>query len=161
MIIRLIGAVDEDMYKRVSKKLEYAEDVQQAIAITIELFSTGGDAHSALAIAARIRKSPLEVRITALGQVASAAVLILASGKVRRMTKEAWVMVHEDAGNHKGDIVALEREARQSRRMEDQWAALLEELTGTPAAKWTELHKVTTYLSAEECLALGLVDKII
>lgn len=129
--------------------------------IEIELTSDGGSAHSALAYCGRMRLSNCKLTVTLYGIAASAAVLILAAADHRRMTREAWVMVHEDSGKLKGAVVDLEREAAHLRRLETQWALLLKEHTGTAAAIWTKLHKQTTYLDASDCLKLGLIDEII
>jgi ATP-dependent Clp protease protease subunit len=158
--IKIIGAIDEDAYTEFCNKLDDLETGGVKV-ITVELNSGGGTAYDALAIAGRMRTSKCKFTVTGYGLIASAAVLILAAGDVRVMTKEAWVMVHEDSGRIKGNIVTMELEALHFRRLENQWAGLLAERTLTKAEVWTKLHKETTYLSAEECLALGLVDKVI
>lgn len=129
--------------------------------IFMVLSSEGGDAYVALAFAARMRVSACPLHLTAYGEVSSAAVLVLAAATTRRLARESWVMVHEDSGEIEGTVVEMEREAKQHRRMEDQWAMLLEERTGTSASIWTDLHKATTYLTPAECLELGLIHEVI
>lgn len=148
-----------ESFKKFSKKI--ANRHEKVDSITIELSSPGGDSYAALAYASLIREMHLDVCIQAYGLVASAAVLVLASGNTRFMSREAWVMVHENSGTLEGNVLELEREAGQLRRLELQWANILEELTGTKASIWTAMHKETTYLNAEQCLALGLIDRII
>lgn len=159
-IIRVIGDIDEDSFKEFSEELSQLEGESNK-PITLELCSGGGDAYAALAFHGRMIESACSMTVIVYGQASSAAVLILASGDARFMEAAAWVMVHEDSGKQVGTVVELEREAAHSRRMEVQWAHLLEVHTGTPASKWSELHKATTYLTAQECLKLGLIDKII
>lgn len=158
--IRIIGAIDETAFKDFCEKLSDMEKDQKR-PILIELSSGGGSAYDALAFAGRIRAAPGPVIITAYGLVASAAVIILAAGKHRKMTRESWVMVHEDSGKLKGTVVDLERESTHMRRLEDQWCALLEEFTGFPAQSWSDMHKKTTYLSAQQCKDYGLVEEIV
>lgn len=159
--IYVVGDISWEAYERFSKKLTELELLNKYGPIFLELASDGGDAHAALAFSARIRLSSCEILITALGNVASAAVLILASGDHRRISEESWVMVHEDSAELAGSVVELERESTQLRRMEEQWAKLLKENTGTKKSEWEEMHKKTTYLTAQECLELGLVDEVI
>lgn len=141
--------------------------------IEIVLSSEGGAAYDALAISARIRSSQCAISVAAYGLVASAAVIVLASGDPgsRTMAKEAWVMVHEDDGSltpgsdsqvsdMRRVVGRMDAYTAHLERMEDQWAALLANLTKTPASKWRELHKKTTYLTAKECLKLGLIDRM-
>lgn len=161
-VIQIIGTIDEEAYKEFSLTLAEIEAVaKKGTIITIEINSGGGGTYDALAFAAKIRRCSIPIHVVAYGLVASAAVLILAAGHKRYMTKEAWAMVHEDSAKLKGNVVDLEREAGHLRRMEDQWADLLAEVTATDAEFWKQLHKKTTYLSASECLNLGLVDEVI
>jgi len=159
-IIRVIGEINDESFAIFSEQLEELESKGKTV--TIELCSHGGDAHAALAFSARMRRSSASITVIAYGYVASAAVLILATGKVRMMTKEAWVMVHEDSGTLEFDsTTGAKREVDQFIRMEEQWNELLALYTDTPAIEWSIMHKDTTHLSADACLRLGLVDKVI
>lgn len=159
-IIRVIGTIDEEAYKIFSEQLSEFED-KPTLAVRMELSSAGGSAYDAIAFYERIRLSPCDVHITAIGYVASAAVLVLAAGDVRQMTENSWVMVHEDSGKLTGNTVELEREAKHMRRLETQWTNLLQSRTKKSSSSWGAMHKNTTYLNAHECKALGLVDEVI
>jgi len=158
--VQIIGEINEEAYKEFSNKL-YELEYDGSGTIVIELLSNGGEAVTALAFASRIRVSPCKIVVIGYGEVCSAAVLILAYGDERLMTAESWVMVHEDSMKLNGEVRELQREAGHLRRMEDQWASLLEQRTGTKASTWTKLHGDTTYLSATECLNLGLIDGVL
>lgn len=157
----IIGAVDWENYGVFSEALDALEQESKK-PVEIELASDGGDAHAALAFSDRINNSPCDILITGTGSVASAAVLILASGDYRQLTRTAWVMVHEEVGELDfSSVVAAERETKQLRALETQWNKLLASVTLATAADWERLHKETTHLSSQDCLALGLVDRII
>ncbi|CAM6004759.1 unnamed protein product [Sphagnum balticum] len=158
--INLIGDTDEHMYSNFIETLGEIEE-SGAEEVYVELNSTGGDVYVAIAIASRMRLSKLRFNIGAFGIVGSSAVIILASGTYRSMAKEAWALVHEDGCEYEGRVSKLEKYAKHQRRMEDQWNALLAERTKTDAKTWGDLHKASTYLDAQECLALGLVDEVI
>jgi len=158
--INLIGDIDDQMYSSFIETLGEIES-SGAEEVYVELNSTGGDVYIALAIASRMRLSKLQFNIGAFGIVGSAAVIILASGTYRSMAKEAWVLVHEDGCEYEGRVSKLEKYAKHQRRMEDQWNTLLAERTKTDANTWSHLHKTSTNLDAQECLALGLVDEVI
>lgn len=159
-LIRVIGSIDENSFKEFSEEL-YILELENNKPVILELSSCGGVAYDALAFSGRMRNSPCDIIVKAYGLVASAAVLILASGDSRLMAKEAWVMVHEDSDKLKGNVVDLEREAAHLRRMEEQWAALLTNCSDKTVDYWRDVHKNTTYLTAYECLADGLVDELI
>ncbi len=133
--------------------------------INILLMSDGGSAMSALAFYDRIKSSPNETKITATGLVASAAVIILAAGTVRRMTPNAWVMVHDDTPSpddtKRKRVSELKRTVRLSNRFENQWNALMAVNSKTAVSDWKKLHDEETYLDAKECLTLGLIHGIV
>lgn len=160
--INIIGEIDDTSYAEFVEQLDDLESIIDDD-ITIELNSCGGDAISALAFYDRIRLSKNNITIYVLGAAQSAAVVILAAGDKRIMSKNAWVMVHEDTIVLPEDarVSDVEKNAQVSRRLEDQWNKILEQETGTSAETWEQLHAEETYLDANECLKLGLVDKII
>ncbi len=157
--IQVIGQITTEAYGAFSEAMLTPEAKKQPV--LIELNSPGGDAIAALAFAARIRRSPSQVTIVVYGEACSAAVIILAYGHRRLMTKEAWVMVHEDSGKVKGSVVELEVQVTQARRLEYQWIDLLETITGTSSETWEKLHKATTYLDSKQCKELGLIDEVV
>lgn len=158
----IIGPIDWETYAAFSEALDTLEQESSRKDVEIELASDGGDAHAALAFSARISKSPCNINITGTGFVASAAVLILASGTNRKIANTTWVMVHEEVGQVDfANVVELEREAKQCRSLENQWNNLLACMTLASAEYWGKLHKETTHLTAKDCLDLGLVDEVI
>lgn len=165
--IEIQGPINMDSYSSFTYELNKLEDLvsisNNKIYAHIEITSEGGASLDALAFASRIRRSPVELSIIAVGLVASAAVIILAAGKKgkRRMCKDAWLMVHEDSTKLKGSVTDLEKQSALHRRLEIHWCALLEEFTGTDRAVWAELHKAETYLSSAQCLSLGIIDEVV
>ncbi len=160
-MIRLIGDIDEIMLAQLYEELHDKYDSKSRINIT--LYSNGGSAKVALAMHDLIKRYP-NLTITGTGAIDSAAVLVLAAGAKRKMTKSSWVVVHEDliTSEVKNKRVnAAQNIVSQFARLEDQWNQLLEEATGTSSAVWQELHREEALLSAEECLDLNLVQEII
>lgn len=157
----IIGDIDEEAYLNFTTQLADLEVNDNKPPVTIELSSGGGSAFDALAFYSRIRNSPCDIIIEAYGLVASAAVLILASGDKRIMTAESWVMVHEDSVRFKGDITNLEKEAKNRRMFEDQWSHLLSQRTHLSKEQWDVFHKEgDLYLSPDECYKYGLIDGV-
>ncbi len=160
-VIILAEEISDEHSAKFSERLYELERDKKSTTVFIELCSPGGDAYSALAYASRLRNSRLNIVVYASGLVASAAVLVLAYGDYRLMTKEAWVMVHEDSGKLKGDVKKLEKDVEHMRRMERQWCELLRNKTRISSIEWGKLHKQETYLTADDCLLYGLVDEIV
>lgn len=147
----LIGEINEDLYKT------FSEGFKPNGQHVIELCSTGGDMGLAFALASKVQQSTIYV----YGQCMSAATLILAAAKHRVMHENACVMVHEAKDDVEGTVHDLRVRALQLQKDEDKWNRLMEAYTGTPALKWEQLSKATTYLTAQQCLELGLIDEII
>lgn len=161
--INIIGDIDEVSYNDFAESMDELEGILEGEDIHIEIASHGGDALMALAYYDRIRRSKSTVTITATGMVASAAVLILAAGDKRYMTRNAWVMVHEDTVPLEEEmrVSQVEKNAKISRRLETQWNKIMASRTKLPVSTWERLHEEETYLDAQECLNSGLIDKII
>lgn len=160
--IYVVGDITPELYEAFARELDAKEhNKAEGSIVEVELSSEGGDAYVSLAFADRIRRSPCEVRITGTGFVASAAVLILASGDFRRMTKESWLMVHEESDELSGEVHEIERAAKHYRSMEDQADRLLAENSRLTKEEWKQYHKDTTYLTADECLRIGLIEEIV
>jgi ATP-dependent Clp protease, protease subunit len=160
--IIIAGEINEETYEAFSSQLHELEKESKTASVTLELSSEGGDAYYALAFSGRMRNSPCDIIVNAYGLVASAAVLILASGDIRYLAKEAWVMVHEDSMEElSGNVTEIEKTGKHLRRLEDQWAELLASMTLATKERWTELHKEESYLTAHDALELGIADKLI
>lgn len=157
--IYITDSIDEKMFNKVCEELDVLESGKGAIELILS--SGGGNAYDALAIAGRLRRSHCAINVVGYGLIASAAVIILAYGNHRKLTKETWVMVHEDSGKEAGTIAAMEKSIAHSRRMETQWCQLIAEHTKADFDTWTLLHRDETYLSAKQCMELGLIEEIV
>lgn len=160
--IYVTGDIDEDLFRILSSEMDYIEAEQKHSHIEIIINSSGGTALDAIAMYERIKRSPMITNTTVFGACYSAAVLVLAAGQTRRITKESWVMVHEDSEKlgHTSTSRA-EKVARTNRNFEDQWCRLLAENSILSAKEWARLHKEETYLPAFDCLNYGLVTEVI
>lgn len=159
--IKLIGSVDDVM---VSTLVEGVDAYAEGETVSIFLNSEGGSASDAIAMVDYMRTSGRKYSITAFGLCQSAAVIILACGDYRRIAKGTEVMVHEEyveEAGLTGTLSELEKKVAAMREEEDRWNDLLASKTKVSARYWAGLAKETTYLTAEECLELGLVDEVI
>lgn len=161
--IYIVGDIDHESYKKFSREMTQLEREGQRIHIV--LMSDGGIGMVGLAFYDRIKMSPCKVSITAVGLVASAAVVILSAGAHRSMTPNSWAMVHDDSftrtelqGKRVGGV---ERLVKQARAIEDHWNGLLARNTKTNTLNWDTMHRQETYLTPTDCLGLGLIDEIL
>lgn len=161
-LIHIIGDITEESFKDFCLELADLES-DSSEPININMLSRGGDPAVALGFYERIRQSPCTITITAYGIIASAAVLVLAAAAKRKMTRSSWVLVHTDISfvTKHDRVPQAEKALKENLMMEAQWNRLLEYTTATIDLTWDKLHKEETYLDANKCLELGLVDEVI
>jgi ATP-dependent Clp protease protease subunit len=155
----IIGEINEEAFAKFTKQLTYLETLSSK-PVEIELYSGGGYSDVAMAFRGRMKASPCELHVHSYGYVASAAGLILLSGNVRTMDKDAWFMVHEDKQAMKGRTTAIEDQVKHARRVENHWNRIYAEETYLTAEQWNEKNKAETYMSAQECLEAGVIEKV-
>lgn len=158
--IVISGEIGAGLFKFVSMALTELEAVSKR-KITIEIHSGGGDVYEALAVIGRMKNCPCKIWTVGYGYIMSAATGILAAGDVRMLSKYAQVMVHQSQTRVSGSISEMSEELSQYHKEEVSWCKMLEDMTNTPVNEWLPLHTKTTYLKPEECLQLGLIDRII
>lgn len=157
--IIIAGEITVETYREVAEAVyrqkEYGMDVE------IQLNSEGGDTYSARAIASTLRSCGLTTKVEVHGHCFSAATIILASAEHRVMAHSAWWMLHGAVDKFKGQLYDVDREIKQLKAEERQWLRLMEDYCSVPAALFAELSADSKYLSAEDCLKLGIINKII
>lgn len=130
--------------------------------ITIKINSPGGSVYDALAIVGRLKSSKCMVITQGFGEIMSAAVLILAAGDKRQISKYAWIMVHESSYQADGRHSTFKDVVSQAEREQNQWAIAMEEFTGNGRSVWHDLiHRKETYLNAEQGIAYSIVDEVL
>lgn len=159
--VQLIGPVDSKMFRKFDAALTMLEDGSRK-AITVRLNSEGGYPSEALAIVGRMKASTCQIIVEGYGQVSSAATIILAAGKKRRMSEFCQFMTHQSSYGAEGKHKDL-REVVERAEVEEQiWADCMAKFSNETATYWLDLHNTgkDNYLSASECLQLGVVDEI-
>ncbi len=129
--------------------------------INLVVNSTGGNTFEMFGIIDFIKSLKVKVNVIVRGQAMSAAAMILTCGTGTRMcSKYSTIMLHEGSAFNIGKSSDIQASAKQYKRMENNCLVLLEEHTKKDAAWWKENTRTDLYLSAEEALELGIIDKI-
>lgn len=151
------GDINDECFKDFVK--DFAKQDKAPISVIIN--SQGGNEHVGRAIAGFIRSSGRDVHTYGFGDIHSTAVIIFASGNVRKLSKAATMLVHESSDKAKGKSTEIKKFAKEMERGEEFWCNLLQEYTGTDAKVWMRLHGAETYLQPEEALKLNLATELI
>ena len=99
----------------------------------------------------------------AMGMAASMGSIILSSGaKGKRMAlPSARIMIHQPLGGAQGQATDIELEAKEILRMKEMLTGILAENSGQDIEKVKKDCERDYYMSAEEAVKYGLIDKVI
>ena len=129
--------------------------------ITVRINSPGGSVYDALAMIGRHNSSSWRIVTEAYGHVMSAATLLLAAGRKRRMSKYCVFMAHQMSYYIGGSHAETKEEVDQVEKQERQWCNWMAELSHKDAEFWYDkTYKKNFYLTPQECLDFGVIDEI-
>jgi len=141
----------------------YLESEDSEKDIIMYLNSPGGVVTAGLAIFDAIKYVRCDVQTVCVGQCASMGALLLAAGTKgkRQILPNSRVMIHQPSGGAGGTSRDIEIQAREILKLRAQLNGILAEATGKTLAEIEKDTDRDRYLSAEEALAYGLVDKVV
>ena len=138
-----------------------AEDPEKDIPFYIN--SPGGSVTDGFAIYDTMHYVKCDVATYCIGMAASMGAFLLAGGTKgkRFVLPNAEIMIHQPSGGAKGQATEIEIVAKQILRTKEKLNKILSENTGQPYEKVAADTERDNWMSAEEALEYGLVDKII
>lgn len=162
-IIFLGTAIDDGVANAVIAQFLFLEQQNSKEDIKLYINSPGGIVSSALAIYDTMQYVRPDVQTICVGLAASAASLLLAAGKKgkRFVLPNAEVMIHQVMGGTQGQASDIDIHAKHILKMKDTLNQILAKHTGQ---KITKVEKDTDrdhFISAEEAVEYGIVDKVI
>jgi len=162
-IIFLNGEINEDMAESIIAQLLYLEAQEFEGDIRIYINSPGGVITAGLAIYDTMQCIKCDVATICVGQAASMAAILLAGGtKGKRMAfPNARMLIHQPLGGAQGQASDIQIQAKEINRAKN----LLDEILVYHTGQSIEVIEKDTdrdfFLSAEEAVEYGLIDKII
>lgn len=133
--------------------------------INITFVSQGGSVLDGLAFydfLKLLRDNGTPVNTCALGYSASMAAVLLQSGGERTMGKNSWLLIHEVSDVVGGNMSMIEDQVEFAKRLQGN---LLDILAERSTLSRTQIQrrwkKKDWWLSAEECLEHGFIDRIV
>lgn len=162
-IIFIGTAIDDSVADVVIAQLLFLESESPEKPIYVYINSPGGHVTAGLAIYDTIQYIKPEVSTICIGQAASMAAVILASGsKGKRYTlPHSRVMIHQVLGGVQGQASDIEIHAKEILRVRKDLDAILEKHTGQTLKKIAADTDRDFFMSAKESLDYGIVDAII
>ena len=162
-IIFIGTPIEDGMANAVIAQLLFLASQSEKEDIKMYINSPGGQVTSALAIYDTMQYVKPHIQTICLGMAASAAALLLAAGaKGKRMIlPNSEVMIHQVLGGASGQATDIDIHARHILKTKDRLNAILSEHTGQELSKVTNDTERDYFMSADEALAYGIVDKVI
>ena len=137
-----------------------SQDPDKDIALYID--SPGGDVYAGLGIIDTMNFIKPDVSTICVGMAASMAAVLLAAGaKGKRFClPHSMCMIHQPSGGVQGQQTEIEIVADEIRRNRATLNGILADCTGQPIEKVQADTERDHYMTAEETLAYGIVDRI-
>ena len=163
--IFLSDQVDSDSAKDIIRKLWYLDHKAPGKPILFIINSPGGSVDSGFAIWDQIKllHSPVVTLVTGLA-ASMGSLLSLVSGKGKRLaTKNARIMIHQPliGGLIRGQATDLEIQAKEMLKTRDQIVDVYVDATGKDRKEIEKAINRDNWMSADEALKFGLLDKIV
>ncbi len=161
-IIFLGGTIDDNVANIVIAQLLFLESEDSKKDIHLYIHSPGGSVYSGLAIYDAIQHIKPEVSTICMGIAASMASVLLASGAKgkRFILPNSEVMIHQPLGGAEGQASDIEISARQILKARDRLNSILAKHTGQTLAKISKDADRDFFMTAEEAVKYGIVDKV-
>jgi ATP-dependent Clp protease, protease subunit len=162
-IVFLGTPVNDDVANVVMAQLLHLESEDPDKDIAIYINSPGGSITALFAIYDTMEFIKCDVQTICMGQAASAAAVLLASGtKGKRLAlPNSRVLLHQPSGGAEGQSVDIEIQANEILRMRDSLDQILSEKTGQTVERIRKDTDRDFILSAPQALEYGIIDAII
>lgn len=162
-IIFLVGQIEEQMANLVIAQLLFLEAEDPDKDISIYINSPGGVVSAGLAIHDTMKFIKPDVATMCVGQAASAAAFLLASGTKgkRYCLPNARVMIHQVLGGFQGQGSDIAIHARETLRVGQRLNELMAEYTGQTVAKVKKDTDRDYFMEAKEALEYGIIDSVL
>ena len=162
-IIFLTGQIYDEMAALICAQLLFLESEDSKKDISMYINSPGGVVTSALSILDTMRYIKCDVSTLCIGQACSAGSLLLSSGTKgkRYVLPNARVMIHQPSGGAQGQATDIEIHAREILNLRERLNKIYADNTGQDIETINKAMERDRFMSAEDALDFGLVDKII
>lgn len=162
-IIFLDGQIEDHMANVIIAQLLFLEAEDPDKDIHLYINSPGGVVTAGMAIYDTMQYIRPDVSTICIGSCASMAAVLLTSGaKGKRFAlPHSNVMIHQPLGGVQGQATEIEIHAREILRLRDELNGILAKHTGQPFDVIKKDTERDNFMTAENALKYGLIDKIL
>ena len=162
-IIFLSEEVNDTTASLVVAQLLYLESQNPDQDIQFYINSPGGSVTAGMAIYDTMQYIKCDVSTICIGMAASMGAFLLAAGtKGKRMAlPNAEIMIHQPSAGTKGKVTDMEIDVEHFLRIKRNLNEILAGNTGKTAEQIKEVSERDNWMTAQEAMDFGLIDKII
>ncbi len=162
-IIFIGDMLDDAIANTVIAQMLFLESEDPDKDINIYINSPGGSVTAGLAIYDTMQYIKPDITTICMGQAASMAALLLASGaKNKRLSlPNARVMIHQPIGGVQGQATDIDIQAKEIMKIKSTIHKILVEHTGQDIEKIRVDTERDFFMSSYEAMEYGIVDKVI
>lgn len=161
-IIFLSGEIDDNVANTVVAQLIYLEGKDPTKDISLYINSPGGSVSAGMAIYDTMNYIKCDVSTICIGLAASMGAFLLSSGaKGKRFAlQNSEIMIHQPLGGAQGQASDIKIQAEHILKIKARMNAILSENTGKPLEIIERDTDRDNYLSAQEAMNYGLIDRV-
>ena len=162
-VIFLVGPVEDYAANLIIAQLLFLESENPDKDVHLYINSPGGLVTAGLAIYDTMQFIKPDVSTLCVGQAASMGALLLAGGAAgkRYSLPHSRVMIHQPLGGFQGQASDIDIHAREILATRDRLNHILAKHTGQPIEKIQIDTDRDNFMSGEEAVEYGLIDKVL
>ena len=162
-VIFLSEGVNDTVASLVVAQLLYLENRDPNKDIYLYINSPGGSVTAGMAIYDTMNHIKCDVCTICVGMAASMGAFLLAAGtKGKRMAlPNSEIMIHQPSAGTQGQITDMAIHLKRLEVVKERMNRILAENTGKPVDVVTAACERDNFMTAENALAFGLIDKIL
>jgi ATP-dependent Clp protease protease subunit len=162
-IIFLADEVNDVTASLVVAQLLYLESEDPDADISLYINSPGGSVTAGMAIYDTMNFIKCDVSTICVGMAASMGAFLLSSGaKGKRLAlPNSEIMIHQPSGGSQGQATDIQIQAEHILKIKERLNRILADNTGKDVSVIAADTERDNFMSAEEALAYGLIDKVI
>ncbi len=162
-VVFLVGPVNDVTANLIVAQLLFLESENPDKDIYFYINSPGGSVTAGMAIYDTMQFIKPNVSTLCIGQAASMGAFLLAAGeKGKRFSlPNSRIMIHQPLGGFQGQASDIEIHAREILSLRAKLNAMLAKHTGQPVESIERDTDRDNFMSAEEAVRYGLIDKVL
>jgi ATP-dependent Clp protease protease subunit len=158
-----VGEIEQHMANLIIAQMLFLESENPDKDINLYINSPGGVVTAGLAIYDTMQFVKPDVSTLCIGHAASAGALVLAAGTAgkRYALPHSTVMIHQVLGGYQGQGSDIQIHAKETLRIAETLNGILARHTGKPLEQIRQDTDRDYFLSPEDAVAYGLIDRVI